>query len=439
MKTRRLLAALVLALSAHVASAVELTPTQVTAVVDEVVKSIESYYLFPEKRAGIAGAIRDAQKAGRYNVTDAGELAGRISEDLVTAGNDKHLSLIVDPGEYAAITAPEPEDPSAVSKARTYEEDRARARNAGVEELRILTGNIRYARITNFLWGGEESGRAIEEACRFLRDGQAIIIDLRGNGGGAAVGVLQWISHFFDERRHLISFYSGVSGETRQNHVIPYLPAGRLTGRPLFVLTDRGTGSAAEEFAYHVRHFELGTLVGDTTIGAANNPAHLPIAPAFILRVSSGRPIHPVTNTNWEGAGVAPHVAIPAPQALDKAHLLALEKLATTATDDAAKARVEWGLAGARARLERMTLTPAQLDAYTGQFEGPRGIKRTGTTLTYQRADGPIVTLTPMANDLFAYDTGDSVRIRFEREAGRVVALHILSPDRHATRAARVR
>lgn len=311
------------------AGAAELTRDEARKIVDEVAGNVETYYLFPDKRPAIVSALRAAEKTGRYDVTDPAELARRITEDLRAASNDKHLSLKHDPDAYAAFHAPE--DPSAADRAQEYEAKRSRTRNAGVEELRILENNVRYARITNFLWAGDESGRPIEDAARFLRDGDAIVIDLRGNGGGAAAGVRQWISHFFEHGGPLIDFHNAYTGETRHANIVEYLPAGRLTGKPLYVLTDRRTGSAAEEFAYHVRHYELGTLIGEKTAGAAFNPAHLPVAPAFVQRVSVGQPIHPVTKGNWEAAGVTPHVETPAAEALGRAQELALAALRAAA------------------------------------------------------------------------------------------------------------
>jgi hypothetical protein len=314
-------AVLLLMLFATAAGAAGLTREEVRKVIDDVAANVETYYLFPDKRPAIVGALRAAQSAGRYDVTDAGELARRITEDLRATSGDKHLSLVLNPAQYAALTKPD-DAPSA-----DYEIQRSRSRNAGVEELRILKGNVRYVRITNFLWAGDESGRPIEDAARFLRDGDAIVVDLRGNGGGAAAGVRQWISHFFDQGGPLIDFVNAHTGETRHANIAEYLPAGRLTGKPLYVLTARTTGSAAEEFAYHVRHYELGTLVGETTAGAAFNPAHLAVAPVFVQRVSIGQPVHPVTKGNWEGVGVKPHVEVPEAEALKRAHALALEKL----------------------------------------------------------------------------------------------------------------
>jgi C-terminal processing protease CtpA/Prc len=76
-----------------------------------------------------------------------------------------------------------------------------------------------------------------------------------------------------------------------------------LKGKPLYVLIDGGVGSAAEAFAYDVQQFKLGELIGATTAGAANNNDLLPIAPAFILSISSGRPEHAVSKTTGRAWG----------------------------------------------------------------------------------------------------------------------------------------
>src|SRR5205809_7270344 len=113
----------------------------------------------------------------------------------------------------------------------------------------------------------------------------------------------------------LMAYHDGMSGRTEYSDVELQLAAPRMAGKPLYVLTSGGTGSAAEEFAYHVKMFKLGTLVGETTAGAANNDTIYPIAPGFVASISTGRAIHPVSHDNWEGTGVAPDIAIAADQA----------------------------------------------------------------------------------------------------------------------------
>jgi hypothetical protein len=50
--------------------------------------------------------------------------------------------------------------------------------------------------------------------------------------------------------------------------------------------------------------------------------------------VPTGRPINPVTRTNWEGVGVEPDVEVSPEHALTAAHLMALEKQERRLTAD---------------------------------------------------------------------------------------------------------
>jgi C-terminal processing protease CtpA/Prc len=48
--------------------------------------------------------------------------------------------------------------------------------------------------------------------------------------------------------------------------------------------------------------------------------------------IPNGRPINPITKTDWEGVGVKPDVVVPADKALETAHQLARAGLAATAS-----------------------------------------------------------------------------------------------------------
>lgn len=391
-------------------------------VVAEVIRLVDAHYVFPEKRPAMVAALRAAEKAGRYDTSDPAELGARLSEDLRGAGHDKHLWVRWDPEGFKARSEP------AVDVDDTpWGLAAGKRRNDGLEEMRILDGNVRYLKVTNFMWYQDRTGRVIDAAATFLSEGDAIIIDLRGDGGGDGRAVQYLVSHFFDGDRLLITFEDRMDKTTTESRVLGYLPAGRLTKQPLFTLIDEGTASAAEEFAYHVSQFKLGTLVGATTAGAANNNSIFPVAPGFLVSVSTGRPIHPVSRTNWEGVGVKPDREVPPATALDAAHLLALQDLAAKAAGDR-KADYAWTIAGLEARVRPYSLDGVNLSAYAGRY-GIRTIRVEAGELIYQRDGKDPSRLIPMAPDLFAFPDTDDIRVRFRRVGDKVVGFNQITSD----------
>jgi hypothetical protein len=412
---------LIAATTSH-AEAPSLTVADARAVVDQAIDLIAKNYVFPQARAGIVAKLRASEAAGRYDTTSASELVERLSPDLTAAGDDRHLWIKYDPAEHAALRQGHESH-----GAREFDTNNGRIRNQGYEELRILAGNVRYVNLTGFMWNGAATSRAVADVARFMGDGDAVIIDLRQNGGGSGAAVQALVSYFLPpDHRVLMTFHQGANGAAQSTHVIDALQGPRLVGKPLYVLTSGNTGSAAEEFAYHVRQFKLGTLVGGKTAGAANNDTLYPVGRGFVLSVSTGRPVHPVSHTNWQGVGVAVDVDVPDATALDEAHSLAIDRLAARPGADAAQyAWIKAGLAG--------SLHPPRIDAqalgeFTGRF-GVRTITIANGTLIYQRDNRPSTALTPLAADLFAFANTRDERLRFTRTSGKITGFEILTID----------
>jgi hypothetical protein len=366
-------------------------------------------YVFPDMRLAIIERLDRAQRSGRYDVDDPIVFAERITDDLKTVGRDKHLGLSVNPAAYAAALAP----PQADAGEEAFRRRLAIRRNHGLSETRLLPGNIRYLKIAGFDWVLDETGAIYDGAMRFLKEGDAIIIDLRGNGGGAHPAVQYLVSHFLDPNALEITFVQG-SNPPMQSRALEYVPAGRLKGKPLYVLIDGGVGSAAEAFAYDVQQFKLGELVGATTAGAANNNDLLPIAPAFILSISSGRPEHAVSKTNWEGVGIEPTVRAIPTRALDVAQTLALNRLSETpgATPEA-QAEYAWARIGVEARLHPVpSLTSDRLRALAGRY-GDLNVELRDDGLWLIWPHRPTVRLSLLtAEGLFAVEGNDLLRVR---------------------------
>jgi hypothetical protein len=429
MKSRRLLLPLaILALSAPAAPALArqvalgveraapnaLSKADREAALVKIAEAVRASYVFPEKDDAIVAWLEKARRDGRYDTGDAGVFAERVTEDLRAASGDRHMYMLYDPAQYAATSASPSGDGSVNEAAEAAFARRLAVRDHhGLVAQSILPGNIRYLKIAGFEWVDDETGTLYDEALRFLKDGDAVIIDLRGNPGGSHPAVRYLVSHFMDPDILELTFLEG--GEApKQSRTLEHLPAGRLKGKPLYVLIDGGTGSAAEAFAYDVQQFKLGELVGAKTAGAANNNKFVPVAPGFMLSVSFGRPVHAVSQTNWDGAGVAPTVATVSAQALDVAQSLALTRLAAApgATPESL-AEYGWARVAVEAALKPVSIPPGRLKAWTGRY-GEITISLRDGKLWMARADRPLRGLTPLTADgLFAVDGSEMLRARF--------------------------
>ncbi len=295
-------------------------------VVREVRAIVAERYVVAATRPAIDKVLLQGLSSGRYSVTDPRLLAQRVNEDLFAAAHDRHLSLVHRPAASAGSDqGPRPRS-GATARGRA-----AQARNHGIVDMHLLDGNVRTVVVESFQWTGPETAEAYDTAMRFLAGADAAIIDIRRNGGGDPKAVHYLVSHFVDPGRLLVTYQLGRAGRVEQVTTLATLPAGRMQGKPLYVLTSGRTASAAEEFAGHISGFRLGELVGETTAGAAFRNETFALGTGLTLSVSVGRPVLAATGGDWEGRGIAPTVPTSADDALETAHLRALRRLAETA------------------------------------------------------------------------------------------------------------
>lgn len=388
-------------------------------IVDHLAEALDEIYVFPEVAGEMNDLVRGRLTAGDYDeLVSMPALTERLTEDLRSISHDLHLS--VRPIPERDFSAEKEVDPDELRRRYLA---RARAGNYGFKQLDRLAGNVGYLDLRGFL-PAEHGGATAIAAMNFLATADALIIDLRQNGGGSPSMIQLISSYFFAEPVHLNSFYIRRDDSTQQFWTQAHVEGPRMSETPIFVLTSGRTFSAAEEFTYNLKNMERATIVGETTGGGAH-PVDMHRFPELGFEVSLpfGRAVNPITGTNWEGTGVEPDVAVPAEKALDVAHRGALKALLEKESDPDGKERLQWALEGLAAKAEPAVLTPEQLDAYVGVY-GPRRIQLAEGELTYQRGDRPASVLIPMGDDRFALKGFDGFRVRFERDAsGKVVTL----------------
>lgn len=390
--------------------------------VEAVRKTLRENYVLKERRPALDAALAKGLASGRYKVGDPQELAKRINEDLDAVAHDKHLGLSFNP-QVAAELKPGGQGDDDGEQAQFFR-DLAHRNNHGVSELRVLPGNVRLLRYDGFMWTGPESQAAIDNAMAFLRGGDAIVIDLRTNGGGSPDAVRRLASYFVPAGAKLVTFHMRDEKPTVSN-ADAEVAGGRITGVPVYVLTSGRSASAAEEFASHVKGFGFGTLVGETTAGAGYRNDTVPIPGGFVLSVSVGRPELP-DGSDWEAKGVPPKLAVAQDLALDRAQQEALTALADKAQGPR-KTELEWAAALHGARIARAA--PAlPVAAYAGRY-GERSIVLEGAGLVFQRDGGPKSALVPLGGDLFALERDPRTRLRFVTANGNITGFVLERAD----------
>ena len=295
----------------------------VESVVDKTTRMLNEFYVFPEVANKASLQLIAEMKKGKFDrITAFDSLAREITKELQSVTKDKHLRVVYRPAQKGRPETPGENDLIDMLISR---QERSRIDNGGFAEAKILEGNIGYLDIRFF--PSVKEGAAFADAyISLLANADALIIDLRKNGGGNPSMVQYLCSYFFDKPTHLNSIYYRSGNDTTEYWTLEDLNGNhKLPEIPLFILTSSYTFSGAEEFSYNMLTQKRATIVGETTGGGANPGGTMRINEQLIIFIPGGTAINPVTGINWEGTGVKPDVAVPSGEALAKAQELALK------------------------------------------------------------------------------------------------------------------
>src|ERR1043166_416450 len=289
-------------------------------VIDGVDSDLKEYYVEPAKAQQMADALKMHENKGDYDaISDGDAFAARLTKDLQDVSHDKHLRVDFSPFKMPPRTEPSPEDEARFHRQMEHN-------NCAFDKVEILPNNIGYVKFNAFM-DASFCGPTVVAAMGFVAHADAIIFDLRQNGGGQPAMVTLIASYLFDKPTHLIDIYNRKEDSTTQNWTLSYLPGPRLTKQPVFVLTSKRTFSGAEEFAFDLKNQKRAMIVGETTGGGAHPVSGHRVADYFMVGVPFAKSLDPMTKTNWEGTGVEPDVKVPAADALATAEKLAAEKI----------------------------------------------------------------------------------------------------------------
>ena len=303
-----------------------LTPTQVDQLVDHLDAALDNY-VFPDIAAKLKAEVQSHR--GEYRgISNPTMLAARLTADMRAVGHDQHLAVIFD-------------EQLAIKKDLTPEEEQHAhafdlASGFGVRSARRLPGNVGYVDLSYFS-PDRDAGSVLAAVMQLVNGTDALILDLRRNGGGSGETETTLLSYFVKDTTQLSSVVETVDGKIheRQHWTSPYVQGPRYTGKPLFILTSHHTHSAAEVLAYDLQNCHLATIVGEPTSGDATSATGtIDLGHHFSAFIANGQIRSPITNRNYIGTGVQPDVPTAPAAALLTAYNLALKGATSNAGSD---------------------------------------------------------------------------------------------------------
>ena len=169
-------------------------------------------------------------------------------------------------------------------------------------------GNVGLIRISAF---NKQTGPATEQAIKVLEKqiGPGLVgfvVDLRSNPGGLLDQAIE-VSDAFLDRGEIVSQRGRAKGDIQRYYARP----GDLTdGRPVVVLVDQGSASAAEIVAGALQDHRRAIVLGEQSFGKGSVQTLIPLGPDTALRLTTARYFTPA-GRSVQTLGIEPDIQVP--------------------------------------------------------------------------------------------------------------------------------
>lgn len=309
-------------------------------VVSELVKQLNEHYIHVDKAKAFAEQAAQYRQSEAYSaLNDCEVLAEQLNQKMSEVTQDGHLFIAYSEDEIPVST------PESEAAFKQHERAFMRSLNYGIDKVERFSFNIGYINMLMFA-DAEVAAPTIAAAMNLVAHTEALIIDLRYSRGGDPATVDLIASYLLDQKTNTSNIYYRDEDRLEQRWTSDSISGARYgQERPLYILTSEDTYSAAEDFSYTLKHLNRATLIGETTGGGAHPGDFVRISEHFEAFIPNGKSINPVTETNWEGVGVIPHIAVPADKALNVAQVHILKKLLADEKDPRKASRMEQRIA----------------------------------------------------------------------------------------------
>jgi hypothetical protein len=309
---------------ADTSAEIALAPGEGQQVAERLATELLKTFVIPENAKDYAAMLRSNAAAGRYDSGTRGALAKLMTDDLQAVHADGHLHVEV-----------------------LEAKDESGQRGGGlaskfpplIQSAKTIAPGIAYIRFSAFL-GRDEEMAAVRKWLADNRDAKTVIFDLRNHHGGGLDEQDAIFSYLyakptplvkmsvskavFDQGRFPFEASPTMAIETSAERIVATHSAIPGDATPLrdakvYLLVSNRSASAAEHFALALKSTGRATLIGEATAGANHFGGGQELGDHFGVWMPVGRTYDIKTGKDWEGAGVAPDIAIDPKLALVKA------------------------------------------------------------------------------------------------------------------------
>lgn len=293
-------------------------------VLSDITEQVKRYYVNKDAYKKVDSLFQSDLKKGTFNNLSKKDFGKLLTQKLRTTINDQHFLV-----KYLEKYSPEKlVDEKEKEKLNNFHNS---LENFGFESVKRLEGNIGYINFKGFA-SPQSSANTLAAAMNFVSNTNALIIDLRENGGGDNDMLLLVCSYFFDKKTDIYTTYFRHNNKTVINSTASNVSGSKYLHKKICILTSKKTFSAAEGLAYFLQQYKLAEIVGEKTGGAANPVEHSIVQNQYLLLVPSGKVSSTINRKNWEHIGVVPDQEVKAEDALRVAHIKMLKNMLATKT-----------------------------------------------------------------------------------------------------------
>lgn len=184
----------------------------------------------------------------------------------------------------------------------------------------VLDNNTGYLKISSF--NDYRVTELFDSIYPKLLDTQSLIIDIRGNGGGNTTYSQRIVTHFATDTIRSSSWQSpmyipafvswGYNKMWHRNASMKILPAKgtKIYSRPVALLVDNGTFSAAEDFCALFLSMKRGKLIGSKTGGSTGNGVRIELIPGIAMANICSKHDTAADGTEFVGHGFTPDISV---------------------------------------------------------------------------------------------------------------------------------